>query len=341
MPVGFYYKAFFKPRWLFPFHERQMRRVAGLGRINPQSSPATSPKDYAWCDVLVVGDGVIGRLAEDRFYVTATSSGAGVMYREMQRWALIWSMNVTMVNATGHYAAMNLAGPRSHDVLQGLVDADLGPEAFPYQGVREGKMGNIPLIMMRVGFVGEWGYEIHVPAGYASNVWEAIYKSAQLFDVRPFGVEAQRLLRLEKGHFIVTQDTDALTNPYEAGLGWVIAKDKPFFIGQRSLRVLAGQALQRQLVGVRWPDDHRGPLPDECNLVVRDGRIVGRITSIAHRSTLGFPLGMAFVEPNLAAAGTSLTIRLSDASVCQAWVEKLPFYDPAGLRQKASLNPTL
>jgi sarcosine oxidase subunit alpha len=284
---------------------------------------------------VVIEDGVVGRLAEDRFYVTATSSGAGVMYREMHRWALIWSMNVTLVNATGHFAAVNVAGPRSREVLRGLVNVGLGPEEFPFLGVREGRFGDIPVIMMRVGFVGEWGYEIHVPAWHSAHVWQAIHKSAQPFGVRPFGVEAQRLLRLEKGHPIITLDTDAVTTPFEAGLGWAIAKNKPFFVGQRSLQIIARQPLTRKLVGIRWPEGHRGPLPEECHLVVRDGRLAGRVTSIASRSTLGFPLGMAFVEPDLGEPGTVLTIRLSDGTICKADVAKLPFYDPEGLRQKA------
>ena len=285
---------------------------------------------------VVMDDGVVGRLAAERFYVTTTSSGAAVMYREMLRWAMIWNLKVTLVNATGHFAAMNLAGPHSREVLEKLVDADLTPDAFPYQGVRECRMGDVPLLMMRVGFVGEWGYEIHVPAWPAAHVWQKIYKAGEQFGVRPFGVEAQRLLRLEKGHIIITLDTDALSNPFEVGLGGTIAKNKPFFIGQRSLQVIARQPLQRKLVGLRWPQDYRGPLPDDCHLVIRDGRIAGRITSIAHRSTLGYPLGMAFVEPDLAEPGTAISIRLTDGSMCVAQTVKLPFYDPEGLRQKGA-----
>ena len=285
---------------------------------------------------VVMDDGVVGRLAGDRFYVTTTSSNAAVMYREMLRWALVWNLKVTLVNVTGQFAAMNLAGPHSREVLQKLVDAGLSPEAFPYQGVRECRMGDVPLLMMRVGFVGEWGYEIHVPAWYAAHVWQKIYEAGQPFGIRPFGVEAQRLLRLEKGHIIITLDTDALTNPYEAGLGSVIAKNKPFFIGQRSLQIVVRQPLQRRLVGLRWPQDYRGPLPDDCHLIIRAGRMVGRVTSIAHRSTLGYPLGMAFVEPDLAEPGTTITVRLTDGSMCVAQTAKLPFYDPDGLRQKGS-----
>lgn len=283
---------------------------------------------------VVFEDGVIARLAVDRFYVTTTSSGAASMYREMLRWALVWKLRVSLVNATGQFAAMNLAGPHSREILQGLVDGDLSPAAFPYQALRECRFGEIPLLLLRVGCVGEWGYEIHVPAWHAAHVWQTIAEAGRPFALRPFGVEAQRLLRLEKGHVIITHDTDDLTHPYEVGLGPLIAKNKPFFVGQRSLQIIAQQPLQRQLVGIRWPDGYRGRLPDECHLIIHKGRIAGRVTSIAPRSNLGHPLGLAFVEPALAAPDTPLAIRLTNGALSHARVAQLPFYDPENLRQK-------
>jgi sarcosine oxidase subunit alpha len=282
---------------------------------------------------IIIEDGVIARLAEDRFYVTATSSGVAAFYREALRWALIWRMKVSLSNATGQLAAMNLAGPNSRAVLSKLTDIDLSASAFPYLGIREGAVAGVRAIVMRVGFVGELGYEVHVPAGYGVDVWQAICDAGQALGIRPFGVETQRMLRLEKGHLIISQDTDALTNPYEAGVDWAIGKDKPFFVGQRSLKILADKPLNRKLVGLCWPNGFTGKLPEECHLIVRDGRIAGRITSIAPRSTMGYPIAMAFVEPGLSEPGTSVKIRLTDGADCEAKVIKMPFYDPENLRQ--------
>jgi sarcosine oxidase subunit alpha len=282
---------------------------------------------------VVIEDGVLARLAPDRFYVTATSSGAGAFYRELQRWAMIWGMDVTLSNATGQLAALNLAGPHSREALAPLTDIDLSPEAFPYLGVREGQVAGVPALLMRVGFVGELGYEVHVPAAHGDHVWRSLFEAGMSWKIRPFGVEAQRLLRLEKGHLIVSHDTDALTHPYEAGLGWAIGKNKKFFIGQRALKVYAARPTTRTLVGIRWPTDYRGQLPEECNLIIHQGRMAGRITSIAPRSTLGYPLGMAFVEPAMADPGTQVDIRLDDGSMCTAEVTTMPFYDPDDQRQ--------
>jgi sarcosine oxidase subunit alpha len=251
----------------------------------------------------------------------------------MQRWALIWGMHVTLVNATGHLAAMNIAGPACRAVLQELTTTDLSAAAFPYLAVREGLVAEVSATFMRVGFVGELGYEIHVPVSHALHVWKAIMRAGERTGIRPFGVEAQRLLRLEKGHLIVSQDTDALTNPFEADVAWAIGKNKPFFVGSRSLEILQRKPLTRSLVGLTFGTSGVGPLPEECNLIIASGEIVGRITSIAPRSTLGHAIAMAFVRPDLAAVGTAVAIRLDNGRRVEARVVAMPFYDPDNARQ--------
>ena len=279
---------------------------------------------------VVIEDGVIARLAEDRFYVSTTSSGAAAFYREMLRWTAIWGLDVTLSNVTGQLAAFNLAGPESREVLAELTDIDLRSGPFSYLRMREGAVAGVRAMVMRVGFVGELGYEIHVPAWEGEHVWRTLAAAG----ARPFGVEAQRLLRLEKGHLIVGHDTDALTYPQEAGLAWTIGKNKRFFVGQRSLQIYAARLAKRTLVGVRWPAGFAGKLPEECNLIMRGGWIAGRMTSIAPVSTLGYPLGLAFVEADMAAPGTRVEVRLDDGSTSMAAVTALPFYDPEDERQK-------
>lgn len=281
---------------------------------------------------VIVEDGVVARLAANRFYVTATSSGAAAFYRELQRWALIWKLDVTLINSTGQLTAMNLAGPKCREVLEQLTNLDLSPEEFPYLGVREGRVADSRAMLMRVGFVGELGYELHVPASDGLRVWTALMQAGAGVGIRPFGVEAQRLLRLEKGHLIVSQDTDALTNPFEANLEWAIGKHKAFFVGSRSLDIVRRQPLTRRLVGLEFSADER-QLPDECHLIIQAGEIVGRITSIARKSTLGKPIAMAFLRPDLADSGTPVEVRIDDGSLVDAKVVSMPFYDPDGQRQ--------
>ena len=136
----------------------------------------------------------------------------------MQRRALLWGHDVTLMNLTGSYGAMNLAGPKSMELLQPLTNIDLSRESFPYLSMREGTVAEVPARLTRVGFVGELGCEIHVPYEGALHVWNALMEAGRGHQLAAFGVEAQRLLRLEKGHIIVSQDTDGLTHPSECHL---------------------------------------------------------------------------------------------------------------------------
>ena len=280
---------------------------------------------------VIVDDGVIARLGSERFYFTTTTGNSGTLFRELGRLATWWRMPVGLVNLTGHFAALNLAGPKSRAVLAQLTQLDLSHTAFPYLGVRETEVAGVRCRLMRVGFVGETGYEIHLPAGEAVHVWSALMRAGERFGIRAFGVEAQRVLRLEKGHVIVGQDTDGLTNPLEIGAGWALRMSKPFFVGQRSLQVLQRRPLRQQLVGFTLPDAG-GKRPKESHLVIDAGRIAGRVTSIQHSPTLGQAIGLALVEPAIAQRG-AFRIRIDGGAELQATVASLPFYDASGDRQ--------
>ena len=116
---------------------------------------------------MVIDDGVAARLAEDHFYVTATTGGVDRVYREMLRWNAQWRLSVDIANVTAAFSAINIAGPDSRAVLESLgCSIDLSADAFPYLGCREGDVAGIPARLMRVGFVGELGYELHVPVSY-------------------------------------------------------------------------------------------------------------------------------------------------------------------------------
>lgn len=279
-------------------------------------------------------EGVVARIAEDVFYFTTTSSGAATVYRELSRLNIEWKLDCGLINLTGSYSAMNLAGPASRKVLAQLTDMDLSSAAFPYLAVRSGIVAGIPVRMMRVGFVGEWGYEIHVPAEYGPTLWDVLMKAGEPSGIGPFGVEAQRLLRLEKGHLIVSQDTDGLTHPFEVGMDWAVKLDKPFFIGKRSLQIVKKMPLKRKLTGFRLAENHSGEVPKECHLVIHDGDIVGRVTSIAWSPHVGRYIGLAFLPPEMTEPGTPFSIRITDGSMVAAEACSTPFFDPKDERQK-------
>jgi sarcosine oxidase subunit alpha len=258
------------------------------------------------------------------------------VYRELLRLNALWGLDCALVNVTGHRAAFNFAGPASREILQELTDIDLGEGAFPYLGVRAGHVAGVAARLLRVGFVGELGYEIHVAAGRARNVWQALLAAGLPRGLRPFGVEAQRVLRLEKGHFIVGQDTDGLTDPDEANAMWAVAMKKPFFVGQRSLRILQARGPRQKLVRIELHDATR--LPKECHLVIDEGRIAGRVTSVAHSRALNKSIGLAMLSPALSQVGRHIQIRIENGALVAARVAGAPFYDPDNLRQRGCMS---
>ncbi|MGF0335184.1 2Fe-2S iron-sulfur cluster-binding protein [Ectopseudomonas toyotomiensis] len=282
---------------------------------------------------VVIDDGVCARFADEHFYVSATTSGVDRVYQQMLKWNAQWRLNVDITNVTAALAAVNLAGPDSRKVLAKLCsDVDLSAEGFPYLAVRLGTVAGIPARLLRVGFVGELGYEIHVPARYGEALWDALMEAGREFDIRPFGVETQRLLRLEKGHVIISQDTDGMTSPAEIDMGWAIARSKPFFVGKRSVEILEAQPPIRKLVGFTLPKGSSQPL--EGHLVLKGPDISGNVTSCEYSQTLGQIIGLAYCAPDQATPGQRLPIRVEGGEMVQATVVQLPFYDPESQRQE-------
>lgn len=281
---------------------------------------------------VVADDGVAARISEHHYYVTATTSGVDGVYRDMLRWNAQWRLNVDIANITSAFSAVNVAGPKSRDVLTAMgCDISLGAHDFPYLAYREGSLAGIPARMMRVGFVGELGYELHVPSPHIGALWDGLMDAGKEFGLRTFGVEAQRLLRLEKGHIIVGQDTDGMTQPDEVSLRWAIAKKKPFFVGAKSIEILSKAPLERQLVGFDLVAG--SPQPKEGHLVIRNGHIVGSVTSCEYSPTLKKIIGLAYVHPEDSASGTEVVIRTDNAVQVLARVADTPFYDPDNARQ--------
>ena len=282
----------------------------------------------------IVDDGVAARWADDHFYVTATTGGVDSVYRQMLWWNAQWRLDVDIAHVTAAWAGINIAGPNARAVLDRLdSDIDFSAAAFPYLEARSGHVAGIPVRALRVGFVGELGFELHCPSGCAEALWDRLAAAGAQTGIRPFGVEAQRILRLEKGHLIVGQDTDNLTHPEEAGMAWAVKRHKPFFVGMPALNVRTAQAPSRRLVGFRLAADTE-PLPEECHLVIDGERIAGRVTSIAYSPTLGYPIGLAFVEPAQTEPGTPFTIKGPGGTPIEAEVCATPFFDADNDRQR-------
>lgn len=282
---------------------------------------------------VVIDDGVCARFGEQHFYVTATTSGVDRIYQQMLKWNAQWRLNVDIANVTAAVSAVNVAGPHARKVLEQVcTDVDLSAQGFPYLAVRQGTVAGIKARLLRVGFVGELGYEIHVPARHALDLWDALTDAGKAFDIRPFGVESQRLLRLEKGHVIISQDTDGMTHPGEIDMGWAVSRNKPFFVGRRSVDILEAQPQKRKLVGFSLPK--ASPQPLEGHLVLNGAQISGNVTSCEYSQSLDRIVGLAYAAFEQSTPGQQIPIRVEDGVIVQATVVKLPFYDPENRRQE-------
>jgi sarcosine oxidase subunit alpha len=218
-----------------------------------------------------------------------------------------------------------------------LTDIDLSNTAFPYMHSRDAAVAGVPCRLLRIGFTGELSYEIHCPAGYGLHVWEAVLAAGRDFDVRPFGVEGQRILRLEKAHLIVGQDTDGLTDPVAADMELAVKLDKPDFLGQRAIARVKRESPKQRLVGFRMAEP--GVTPEEGLQIVRPGHdgaleIIGWITSSRFSPTLNESIGLCWLASELAEQpGQTFSIRMNGRLV-GARVHHGPFYDPQGTRLK-------
>ncbi|HXH87437.1 MAG TPA: 2Fe-2S iron-sulfur cluster-binding protein [Gaiellaceae bacterium] len=270
----------------------------------------------------ILDDGTVARLGPDLFYVTTTSTGADAVHEWFDWWNAGWGYEVDVVNVTGALAALNLAGPRAREALGPLTDADVSAEAFRYLDAKWIEVAGVRALALRIGFVGELGYELHFASPAGEHVWDTLIAAG----ARPFGLEPQRVLRLEKQHVIVGQDTDTESNLFGAGMDWLPKMDKDDFVGKWALE--HADARER-LVGFRMD-----VLPLEGAQVVRDGRSVGRVTSARTSVAAGGVIGLAWVPPELAVEDAELHIRV-DGTPQSGRVCLRPFHDPEGERMRA------
>ena len=175
---------------------------------------------------VILDDGTVTRLAEDRYFVTTTSGNADVIEEWFNWWNAGADNCAHVVNVTAAYGAVNVAGPKARETLSKLTDIDLSTRNFRYMRSAQGEVAAVPCLLLRIGFVGEAGWEVHFPAEYGEYMWNAIMEAGREFGISPFGLEAQRILRLEKGHVIVGQDTDAISTPMDVGSDWAVRFDK-------------------------------------------------------------------------------------------------------------------
>ena len=287
---------------------------------------------------VILDDGVCARLADHDWYVSTTSTGAAGALEWVEWWRQSgWGEGVHVTDLTEARAAVNLAGPASREVLQKLASRDLSKARFPYMRARRTRIAGLSCLVLRIGFTGELSYEIHGPAGGGQHLWEALMEAGADHGIRPFGVEAQRILRLEKGHLIVGQDTDALSDAISADSAWAVKLEKDDFLGKRALTRVAENGPKQRLVGFRMTRDDAKVVEGLQIVTRRSGGfdIIGWITSCRLSPTLGGVIGLCWLPADLAEKeGTPFSV-YAGGRLEEGRVHHGAFYDPGGDRLRS------
>jgi sarcosine oxidase, subunit alpha len=292
-------------------------------------------------DGFVYDDGVVARIGEDRFHVTTTTGGAPRVLALMEDYLQTeWpELSVWLTSTTEQWAVIAVQGPNARRVLAGLVDIDIAPSAMPHMSVASGHICGVPMRLFRVSFTGELGFEVNVPADFGPAVWEAVWAAGQAHGLTAYGTEAMHVLRAEKGYIIVGQDTDGTVTPDDAGLAWAIGKNKPDFVGKRSLQRPAMLAAERrQLVGL-LSSDPQVVLEEGAQVMGQPGaaapsRPLGHVTSSYYSAVLGRSIALGLVSGGRTRMGATLYVPLARGTAA-VQVASTVFYDAAGERLNA------
>jgi sarcosine oxidase subunit alpha len=287
-------------------------------------------------DACIIDDGVVVKRAENDYYFTTSTARAGATVEWIRYHTRYDGWQFHMVNLTDAFGVINLAGPNARKVLEKVADADVSDSAFPYAGYREFKIKDtVAVRSMRLGFVGELSFELHVPSSYMQTVWDLLTEAGQGFGIRHFGLEAQNGLRMEKAHLIIGSESEQRTTLHDVGLGflWDRHKSEAKTVGAVALRQTENQEDRLKLVGFKMEDPSR---PPKDGSIIVDSRIRGYVCIARHSFALKEPVGLALVEAPLAEEGTRLQIYEDECNGqhIYATVVPTPFYDPEGKRLK-------
>jgi sarcosine oxidase, subunit alpha len=285
---------------------------------------------------ILFDDGTVVMTAPDRLIVTTTSANAGRVGQWLEEWHQCeWpDLRVAVVPVTEAWATLSLAGPKARAVLERLPgDSDLSAEAFPHLSMREGALLGRPARVYRVSFTGELTYEINVPAGFGPTMWEVLLTAGASENIQAFGLDAQMLMRLEKGFLHLGSDTDGTSVPDDVGWGKVVANKKSDFIGKRSLTLPEHVRTDRmQLVGLQGEGTKAFVIGSHLRVEKSQDATDGWVTSAGRSVDAGTPIAMAMVRGGRARLGETVHLYDQGSRVGSAKVVPMPFYDVSGDR---------
>ena len=286
----------------------------------------------------IMDDGVVARLAPDRFHVTTTTGGAARVLNQMEDYLQTEfpELKVWLTSTSEQWTTIAVQGPRARNLIEPFIEGvDISAEAAPHMSVREARFAGVRARLMRVSFTGELGFEINLPPEFARAAWAALAEAGRAYDAVAYGTEAMHVMRAEKGYIIVGQDTDGTVTPDDVGLAWAVGKLKKDFVGKRSLTLPDRLGANRkQLVGLLSEDPAHvfevGAQVVDSAQPSQGTHALGHVTSSCLSPTLVGSIALALVENGRARKGERLYVAGLPAKVSET-----TFYDPEGTRLHA------
>ncbi len=285
-------------------------------------------------DGLILDDGVTFRLAENRFFMSTSTGHADEVNRHMEQFLQTdrpdWDVKITTV--TTQWANATVCGPQARALMRALdTDIDLSPEAFPFMAMREGTVAGLPARVCRVSFTGELSFEINVASRHLPQLWQSVMAAGEPFGIAPIGSEANHVLRVEKGFLSLGHEVDGTADPYDLGMGWIMSKKKPDFIGKRAVEIRRSNGRpRRELVGLLIDDRQR--LVTEGAPITPGGRrerSEGFVTACVWSVVRDRAIALALLEGGRGRMGQKAHIRMKD-DVVAAEITEPCFHDAEG-----------
>jgi len=314
---------------------RELDRLSA-GRVNAEDGVITYTQ---WLNEQgrLEADLTVTRLAEDDFYVVASDTAHRHALTRMRRHFAASGAHAFVTDVTSAYAQLNVQGPHSRALLAAVTTADVSDEALPFRAARFIDIGFARVLCLRITYLGELGYELHIPAEQAVGVYDRLVEAGRELGLRHAGLKALSSLRMEKGYRDYGHDIDNTDTVLEAGLGFAVALDKPGgFIGRDAVAAQkAAGPLSRRLVQVLLADPE--PLLFHAEVVRRNGTEVGYVRAASYGWTLGGAVGLAMIDSGGTPADQSWldsddwTVQVGERIV-PARLSLRPLYDPASKR---------
>ncbi len=276
-------------------------------------------------------DFTLTRLAADRFLII-TGTAFGEHDRSWIRLNMPEDGSVSVEDVTSGRACLGLWGPRARDILQRVTREDVSNAAFPYLTSRAITVGDVPVLALRVTYVGELGWEFYCPMEYGQRLWDTLWEAGQPEGLVAGGYRAIDTLRLEKGYRYWSADIGPDYTPYEAGLGFAVRLDKGDFIGRDALTRQKTEGLRRKLCCLTLADPAAIAIGNEP---VRAGeQVVGWVTSGGYGYSVQKNIAYAYLPMTHTAPGSALDAEILGERI-PAIVAREPLWDPKGIRIKA------